>query len=71
MSLCKKGGMEDRVESFREINSRQDRPRARCGFVKSVQNGPRKEQNLIMFRPSRVETGLKGRENGIRLQKED
>ena len=28
-----KGGMPDRVESFREINSRQDRPRARPGFV--------------------------------------
>ena len=29
-----KGKMPDRVESFREINSREDRPRARPGFVK-------------------------------------
>ena len=45
--FVEKGGISDRVESFREINSRQDRPRARPGFVKPIRNGPRKEQNLI------------------------
>ena len=36
------GGMPDRVKSFREINSRQDRPRARPGFVKPIRNELRK-----------------------------
>ena len=31
--FVEKGGMPDRVESFREIDSREDRPRARPGFV--------------------------------------
>ena len=69
--FVEKGGMTDRVKSFREIDSRQDRPRARPGFVKPIRNGLRKEQNLIKCRPSRAETGLTGRENGIRLQKEE
>ena len=63
--------MPDRVKSFREINSRQDRPRARPGFVKPIGNGLRKVQNLIKCKPSRAETGLVERENGIRLQKEE
>ena len=42
--------MPDRVKSFREINSRQDRPRARPGFVKPIRNGLRKVQNLIECR---------------------
>ena len=45
--MMEKGGMPDRVESFREINSREDRPRARPGFVKPIRNGLRKIQNLI------------------------
>ena len=52
--------MPDRVESFREIDSRQNRPRARPGFVKPIRNGLRKVQNLIKCRPSRAETGLAG-----------
>ena len=67
--FVEKGGMPDRVKSFREINSRQDRPRARPGFVKPIRNGLRKVQNLIKCRPFRPETGLAGRENGIRFQK--
>ena len=69
--FVEKGGMPDRVKSFREINSRQDRPRARPGFVKPIRNGLRKVQNLIECRPSRAETGLAGRKNGIRFQKEE
>ena len=65
------GGMPDRVKSFREINSRQDRPIARPGFVKPIRNGLRKVQNLIKYRPSRAKIGLSGIENGIRLQKEE
>ena len=60
--FMQKGGMPDRVESFREINSREGRPRVRPGFVKPIRNGLRKEQNLIECRPSRAETGLAGRE---------
>ena len=69
--FVEKGGMPDRVKSFREIDSRQDRPRARPGFVKHIQNGLRKVQNLIKCRPSMAKSGLAGRENGIRFQKEE
>ena len=69
--FAEKGGMSDRIKSFREIDSREDRPRARPGFVKPIRKGLRKEQNLIECRPSRAETGLAGRKNGIRLQKEE
>ena len=50
--------MPDRVKSFGEIDSRQDCPRARPGFVKPIRNGLRKVQNLIKCRPSRAEIGL-------------
>ena len=63
--------MPDRFESFREINSKMDRPRARPGFVKPIEDGLRKIKNLIKSRPWRTETGLAGRENEIRLQKEE
>ena len=69
--FVEKGGMPDRVKSFREIDSRQDRPKARPGFVKPIRNELRKEQNLIECRPSRAETGLAGRKNGIRFKKEE
>ena len=45
--FVEKSRVPDRVESFREINSRQNRPRARPGFVKPTRNGLRKEQDLI------------------------
>ena len=66
-----KGAMPDRVKSFQEIDSREDHARARPGFVKPIRNGLRKVQNLIECRPSRVRTGLAGRKNGIRFQKEE
>ena len=69
--FVEKGGMPDRVKSFQEINSRQDRPRARPGFVELIRNGLRKVQNLIKCRPSKAKTSLAGRENGIRFQKEE
>ena len=61
--------MPNRVKSFKEIDSRQDRPRTRPGFVKPIRNGLRKIQNLIKSIPSRTETSLAERENGIRFQK--
>ena len=45
--FVEKGGMPDRVESFREIGSGEDRPIARSVFVKPIRNGLRKVQNLI------------------------
>ena len=45
--FVEKAEMPDRVKSFREIDSRQDRPRARPGFVKPIRNGLRKTKNLI------------------------
>ena len=52
--------MPDRVKSFREINSSEDRPRARLVFVEPIRDGLRKIKNLIQSRPSRAETGLAG-----------
>ena len=69
--FVEKGGMPDRVKSFREIDSREDRPRAWPGFVKPIRNGLRKVQNLIECRSTRAETGLTGRENGFRVQEEE
>ena len=69
--FVEKIGLPDRVKSFRKIDSRENRPRSRPGFVKPIQNGLSKEQNLIECRPSRAETGLAGRENEIRFQKEE
>ena len=49
--------MPDRVKSFREIDSRQDRPRTWPGFVKPTRNGLRKVQYLIKCRrPGRKPT---------------
>ena len=45
--FVKKGGMPDRVKSFREIDSRLDGLRAQPAFVKPIRNGLRKVQNLI------------------------
>ena len=45
--FMEKGGMPDRVKSFGEINSREDRLRARPGFVKTIRDGLRKIKNLI------------------------
>ena len=45
--FVEKGGMPDRVENFREINSRENRTRVRSGFVKPIRNGLRKVKNLI------------------------
>ena len=47
MSFVEKGRMPDRVKSFREINNREDRPRAWPGFVKPIRDGLRKVHNLI------------------------
>ena len=69
--FVEKGGMPDRVKSFREIDSSENCPRALPEFVKPIRNGLRKVQNFIKCRPSRAETGLAGRKNGIRFQKEE
>ena len=45
--FMEKGGMPDRVKSFREIDSGKNRPRARPWFVKPIRNGLRKVHNLI------------------------
>ena len=63
--------MPDKVKSFREIDSRENCSRARSEFVKPIRNGLKKAQNLIKYRPTRAETCLAGRENGIRFQKEE
>ena len=45
--FMEKGGIPDSVESFRETNSSEDRPRARPGYTKLIRNGLKKIQNLI------------------------
>ena len=57
--------MPDRVDSSK------NRPRARVGLVKPIQNRLRKEQNLIERKPFRAETGLARRENCFRFQKDE
>ena len=37
--FVEKGGMPDRVKSFREINNREDCPKARHGFIKPIRDG--------------------------------
>ena len=64
--FVEKGGVPDRIESFREVDSSEDRSRARPGFVKPIRIGLKKEQNLIESDRSGEE-----RENGIRFQKEE
>ena len=48
--FVEKGGMSDRVKSFREINSSKGRSIPRPRFVKPIRNRLRKEQNLIYCR---------------------
>ena len=48
--FTEKSRMPDRVNSFREINSRKDHSRAWPGFAKPIRNGLRKVQNLIHSR---------------------
>ena len=66
-----KGEVPDRVESFGKVDSCENRQRARPGFVKPIRNVLIKEQNLVSIRPSRANISLAGRENGIRLEKEE
>ena len=60
--FVEKGGMPESITLEKSIVNR---------IVKEPSLGLRKEQNLIKCTPSRVETGQAGRENGIRLQKEE
>ena len=45
--FVEKGGIPDRDESFREINSIEDCPRAHAVFVKPIRDELRKVKNLI------------------------
>ena len=70
MSLWKKAECQTESKAL-EKSIVENRLRARPGFVKPIRNGLTKVQNLIECRPSRAETGLVTRENGIRFQKEE
>ena len=45
--FVEKDGMPDKTDGFGEINSSEDRPRARPGLVKPIRNRLREKQNLI------------------------
>ena len=45
--FVQKGGVPDKVKSFAEIDNGEDCSRAQPGFVKPIQNGLRKTQNLM------------------------
>ena len=45
--FVEKGGVTDIIKSLGEINSKQNRLRARPGFVKPIQYGLRKVKKLI------------------------
>ena len=57
--------MPDRIERFRQVDRSKNRPRTKPAFVKSIPSGLKKKQNLIESRPSKAETSLAGRENGV------
>ena len=42
--FMEKGVVPDRVESFRLIDSGENRPRARPGFVKPIRNGLKRQR---------------------------
>ena len=63
--------MPGRDKSLGEVDRSEHCSRARLGLVKSIRNGLRKIKNVIESRALRAETGLAGRENGIRFQKEE
>ena len=67
--FVEKGRVSDKVENLGEVNRCKNRLKAKLRFLLPLRNGLRKRQNLIEGRPSRAETGLGGRENGVRLQK--
>ena len=46
-SVCEKGLDARQSQSYREIDSGENRPRARPRFVKPIRNGLRMVQNLI------------------------
>ena len=69
--FMKTSGVPDRIEYLGEVDSSKNRPKTRPEFVKPIENGLRKKQNLIESRPSRAKNGLTGRKNEIRLQKGD
>ena len=70
MSLWKRAECQTELKALK-VDSSENHPRARLEFVKPIRNGPRKVQNLMESRPSKAETGLVGKENGVRLQKEE
>ena len=45
--FVEKGGMPDRIKSFGEIDSKENHPRARPGFVKPILNELRKMKNSM------------------------
>ena len=61
--------MSEKIESFGEIDSSKDRPRASLGFAKPIRSGLRKKPDLIASRSSK--TGLAGRKDEVRFQKEE
>ena len=65
--------MLERVENLREVDHRnsKNRLRAKLRFLKLIRNELRKTKNLNKSTLFRAETGLAGRENGVRLQKEE
>ena len=69
--FVEKDGVPDRVGSLRKVDRSKNRKLAWLGFVKPIRNGLSKEQSLIKSRPSRTETGLAGRKNKVRPQKEE
>ena len=67
--FMEKGRVSDRVESFGEINSRENRLRARSGFVKLIRDGLRKIKNLIYSRLFRAKTDLVGEKMELDFRK--
>ena len=68
-NFVEKGRMPDRVESFGKIDISKNCPKTQHGFGTLIRNRLRKIKNLIKSRPSKAETNLIGRENGVDFRK--
>ena len=69
--FVEKSGMPDRVKGFREINSRQDRPRAQPGLVKPIPKWTEKDKEFDLEWTVQGGNQPGRRKNGIRFQKEE
>ena len=60
---------ERAVRRLGKIISAKDRQKTRLEFLKTIRNRLKEITNLVKNRPTRMETDLARKENGVRLKK--